>query len=225
MAWKGWRNLPLFSAPRHTVLPYVRLPGRGDEAGIFQTKGHQPPKVSDQAGLHPIDRTLVATYDHRMNTKTFFPAKLLGLVLSAALLPMLFGCVADSSRSSVRVHASSGYTRTDVIMEDDYVYYPGYEVYYSSNRHSYIYRDGRNWVTRPAPPRVAIEVLLASPSLRVDFRDSPERHHADMVKRYPRNWRPAGDNHEVRKERSRDEKDKDHRDRKDERDDHDRKRD
>jgi hypothetical protein len=134
-------------------------------------------------------------YDHRMNTKTFSPAKSVGLVLSAALLPMLFGCVAGPSRSSVRVHASSGYTHTEVIMEDDYVYYPGYEVYYSSNRHSYVYRDGRNWVTRPAPPRVAIEVLLAAPSVHVDFRDAPEHHHADMVRRYPRQWKPSDNNH------------------------------
>ena len=182
-------------------------------------------RSSRLAGLYPIEQVLHPAYCQRMNPKTFFPAKSLGLVRSAALWPMLFGCVSGPGRSSVRVHASSGYTHTGVIMEDDYVYYPGYEVYYSSNRRSYVYRDGRNWVTRPAPPRVAIEVLLASPSLRVDFRDSPERHHADMVKRYPRNWRPAGDRPEVKQENSRDEKGNDHRDRKNEKDDHDRKHD
>jgi len=163
-------------------------------------------------------------YSQGMNTKIFFPAKSVGLVLSAALLPLLFGCVSGSSRSEVRVHSSPGYRQTEVIVEDDYVYYPGYEVYYSNNRHQYVYRDGRSWVTRPAPPRVAVEVLLASPSVHVDFRDAPAQHHADMIRSYPKNWRPAGTDHEVRNEKPQDEKGKDHRDRKDEKDNDDRKR-
>jgi len=134
---------------------------------------------------------------------------------------MLSGCVAG--RGEVRVH-SSGYVQAEV-MTDDYVYYPGYEVYYSSNRHSYVYRDGRNWVTRPAPPRVAIDVLLASPSVRVDFHDAPAQHHANVVKSYPKNWRPDGASHEVKNEKPRDEKAQDHRDRKGDKDDNDRKRD
>jgi len=96
----------------------------------------------------------------------------------------------------VRVQTPSVYVQSDVMIQDDYVYYPGYEVYYSSNRHSYVYRDGRNWVTRSAPPRVAIDVLLASPSVRVDFHDSPAQHHANVVKSYPKNWRPVAEKHE-----------------------------
>jgi len=130
-----------------------------------------------------------------MNTKSFHPTGFAGLVLSAAMIPLLIGCVAEPSRSRVRVHAPTVYVATEVIREDDYVYYPGYEVYYSNNRRQFVYRDGRSWVTRPAPPRVAIDVLFASPSVRVDFRDAPEHHHTDMVRRYPRHWRQSDDRH------------------------------
>jgi hypothetical protein len=42
----------------------------------------------------------------------------------------------------------------------------------------------------------------------MDFHDSPAFHHAEMVKRYPRNWAPAGGNHgqkEIRKDDNREE--------------------
>ena len=73
---------------------------------------------------------------------------------------------------------------------DDYVYYPDYEVYYSNTRRQYIYRDGRSWVSRPQPPRAWARDLPGSVSVHVDFHDAPERHHADIVKNYPKNWRP-----------------------------------
>ena len=80
---------------------------------------------------------------------------------------MLMGCVAETHQRRERVYAPSVSVQTSVLLEDDYVYYPEYEVYYSNQRRQYIYRDGRAWVTRPAPPRVAISVLLATPSVRV----------------------------------------------------------
>ncbi len=70
--------------------------------------------------------------------------------------------------------------RGQSLVQDDYVYYPGYQVYYSSNRRQYIYQDGRSWVSRPAPPRVSVDVLFASPSVRLDFHDSPAIHHARL---------------------------------------------
>jgi len=110
-------------------------------------------------------------------------------------------------------------------MSDDYVYYPGYEVYYSSNRHNYVYRDGRNWVTRPAPPRVSVDVLLASPSVQMDFHDAPAQHHSTMIKSYPKNWRPTAPAHEVRNEKPRDDNVKENRDRKNEKHEDEKKRD
>ena len=82
---------------------------------------------------------------------------------------------------------------TAVVVQDDYVYYPGYQIYYSSSRHQYAYRDGRNWVSRPAPRGVSINRLQASPSVRMDFHDSPAQHHEAVVKQYPKNWKPSGD--------------------------------
>jgi hypothetical protein len=81
------------------------------------------------------------------------------------------------------------------VREDDYVYYPEYEIYYSSQRHLYGYWESGAWYWRPEPPRVAVNVLYASPSVRLDFHDAPERHHSTVVKRYPHDWRPPGPPH------------------------------
>jgi hypothetical protein len=81
-----------------------------------------------------------------------------------------------------------------VVLQDDYVYYPGYQIYYSSNRRQYVYLQGRSWVSRPAPPRVSVEVLFASPSVRLDFHDAPSIHHASVVRQYPKHWSPPGAN-------------------------------
>ena len=110
---------------------------------------------------------------------------------SAAVLVMLSGCVGyvDGPRPD------AGYTvDPTVVVQDDYVYYPGYQVYYSSSRRQYVYLDGRSWVTRSAPPRVSAEVLSASPSVRLDFHDSPAMHHASVVRQYPKQWTPADSN-------------------------------
>lgn len=78
-----------------------------------------------------------------------------------------------------------------VLAPDDYVYYPAYEVYYSSLRHLYFYQDAGGWVWRPEPPHVPVSVLFASPSVPMDFHDSPSLHHEVVIRSYPRNWSPA----------------------------------
>jgi hypothetical protein len=111
---------------------------------------------------------------------------------TGTLLSLAFaGCANQGSGSGpgYRSHYS-GAVHTSVMFEDDYDYYPGYEVYYSRNRNEYVYREGNFWVRRPEPSSVALSVLRATPSVRVDFRDSPEKHHASVTKSYPRNWRP-----------------------------------
>ena len=75
-----------------------------------------------------------------------------------------------------------------IIGEDDYDYYPGYEVYYSRAHNYYYYRDGASWVRRNDPPR---NWVRTSPSVRVHFNDDPDRHHKEIVKQYPKNWHPA----------------------------------
>ncbi len=108
------------------------------------------------------------------------------LVLGAVLLITLTGCVDGPQQREV--YAAGG----GVGLQADYVYYPGYQIYYSSTRRQYLYLESNAWVSRPAPPQVSVDVLLASPSVRLDFHDAPSIHHATVVKQYPKKWKPTG---------------------------------
>ena len=117
------------------------------------------------------------------------------IVFGTVLLGALTGCVGvvDGPRhGTVYAQPPAVQVAAGVVVQDDYVYYPGYQVYYSSNRRQYVYREGRSWVTRPVPPRVSVEVLAASPSVRLDFHDHPSVHHATVVRQYPKRWAPPG---------------------------------
>jgi hypothetical protein len=131
-------------------------------------------------------------YFHSMNCKQLFlEADKAGFVLGAALLlTTLTGCVGyvDGPRAGVYVEPSV------VVVQDDYIYYPDYEIYYSSSRHQYAYLEGGAWVSRPAPRGVSVDVLFASPSVRMDFHDSPANHHAEVIKQHPRNRAQPGSN-------------------------------
>ena len=89
----------------------------------------------------------------------------IGYVFGAALLGAITGCVGYVDEP----HHARGYAppppvyveREVVVVQDDYVYYPRYQVYYSSHRRQYIYQDGRSWASRPAPRRVSVDVLMA----------------------------------------------------------------
>jgi hypothetical protein len=120
-----------------------------------------------------------------MITTQISPLQRLVLLLGAGFLLALTGCNGTSSGGYV----SAG-TTGEYLGDDEYVYYPDYEVYYARNRHQYMYRDGRSWVTRPAPAGISVDVLLASPSVRMDFHDRPDRHHAEIVREYPRHAAP-----------------------------------
>jgi hypothetical protein len=122
-----------------------------------------------------------------MNENIFPAINKAALGLGVLLLATLLGCV---DRVSVRGHAGSGESAA-MVAQDDYVYYPDYEVYYNSSRHDYRYRDGNNWVTRSAPPRVSAQVVQASPSVRMAFHDAPDQHHAQVAKTYPKGWKPT----------------------------------
>jgi hypothetical protein len=131
-------------------------------------------------------------YFHSMNDKIhFFKADKAGCVLGAVLVMSLTGCVAYVDRPP---QGSVYVAPPVVVVQDDYVYYPDYEIYYSSSRHQYAYLEGGAWVSRPAPRGVSVNVLLRSPSVRMDFHDSPAKHHAEVVKQYPRNRAQPGSN-------------------------------
>ena len=120
----------------------------------------------------------------------------IGFVFGVALLGALTGCVGYVDHP----HHARGYAPPPVYVEGGavvsggYVYYPGYQVYYSGSTRQYVYLEGSAWVTRPAP-RVSVDVLFASPSVTLDFRDAPSAHHATVVQTYPKNWTPPGWSH------------------------------
>ena len=135
----------------------------------------------------------------------FFKAGKAGFVLAAVLLATLTGCVGYVEEPRAGVYAEPQV----FVAQDDYVYYPSYECYYSVSRHQYAYREGNAWVARPAPRGVSVDVLRASPSVKMDFHDSPAQHHAAVAKQYPKNWKPSASN-QGQKEQPKNEQHDDH---------------
>jgi hypothetical protein len=140
------------------------------------------------------------------NKKPFFKSNQAAFALGAALIVALTGYAADANAQGVRVIVTPPVIVVPappvvvvapvpipppvVVVPDNYVYYPNYGIYYNSGRHQYGYLKGDSWVWTPAPFGVSADVLLASPSARMDFHDDPSHHHDEMLRRYPRNWAP-----------------------------------
>jgi hypothetical protein len=125
--------------------------------------------------------------------KPFLKNPKIGFVLSAVLLGTLTGCVVDQPHQR-SAYVAPPVVETTVVEQDDYVYYPDYQVYYNSRRHQYAYLEGGAWVSRPAPRGVTVNVLVASPAVKMNFHDAPANHHAEIVRQYPKNWRPPSGN-------------------------------
>ena len=145
-----------------------------------------------------------------MTKKILLTASAAGLITFAAFAAALTGC-APSAPSTTTVTqttpaAPAPAPAPAVMVEDDYEYYPGYEVYYSRTRHDYMYRDGNSWVRRPQPHGISAEVLFALPSVRMDFHDSPEHHHASVVHNYPRDWKGPDGKHDGKDDKKDDRK-------------------
>ena len=146
-------------------------------------------------------------YGRTMTEKIHIPAGKAGFMTCTALLAALTGYAAEGSKqpdgdrdhSAVQVQAT-------VAIQDDYDYFPRYETYYSRNRHEYVYYDGNAWVRRMEPRGVTADVLLAAPSVRMDFRDSPEQHHRSVVRSYPKDWKRADKAHDDKDDRRDDKK-------------------
>ena len=141
-------------------------------------------------------RARLSSYAHPMkNKKLFFKTNGVGFVLGAALLTMLTANTGYADGLHVGIIVSPPVVVVAppvVVVQDDYVYYPDYGIYYNSQRHQYANLENGVWVMQPAPQGVEVGVLLASPSVRMDFHDSPANHHAEMLRKYPKNWRPDG---------------------------------
>jgi len=140
-----------------------------------------------------------------MNNKIhFLKTNAAGLAVGAALLAALAQSADNAGAQSIGVTVNPPVVVAPpvvmappvviapaVVTQDDYVYYPNYAIYYNSYRHQYAYLNGDAWVMAAAPVGVSVDVLLASPSVHMDFHDSPARHHAEMMQKYPQNWKPV----------------------------------
>jgi hypothetical protein len=129
-----------------------------------------------------------------MNKISFLKIGKARIALGAVIVGALTGFVAhpEAAHASVTVTVAPNTFEA----QDDYVYYPGYNVYYSKHHHKYAYLQNNTWVSAPTPPNVSVDVLHNAPSVNMDFHDSPANHHADIVQKYPKNWAPAHTNHE-----------------------------
>lgn len=125
-----------------------------------------------------------------IKSKHFNKARKRAALLGAVLLPLLAKYEADAGAQSLSLTINPPVVVAPVVVPDTYVYYPNYGVYYNQHSHQYYYMDGNAWVTRPQPEGVSIFTLQASPFVNMNWHDSPEHHHAEMMRQYPRNWHP-----------------------------------
>jgi hypothetical protein len=115
-----------------------------------------------------------------------------GLKSGIALGALLVGTLAAPALYADGIHADINIPVPSVsvnVTPDNYVYYPKYGVYYSSHRRQYYYQDHGAWVWGARPPSVSGDVVLGSPAVKMDFHDSPDRHHDEIVRKYPRDWK------------------------------------
>jgi len=109
--------------------------------------------------------------------------------LGLGLLILAAGCSGTPRWGAWSSHPTSAQIVAVLGQLDSYVYYPGYEIYFNRTKEQYVFRSDRAWVAQPEPPVDVNGVdLLASPSVAMTFSDAPERHHAAVVRAYPRYW-------------------------------------
>jgi hypothetical protein len=142
-----------------------------------------------------------------INKKHFLKTNKAGFVLGAVLLAAL---AESAGRAGVTVEIGVPVpvvvvappvvvAAPAVVIVDDFIFYPNYAIYFNSSRHQYAYLEGGAWIFAAAPVGVTIDVLVASPSIHMDWHDSPANHHSEMIKKYPGN-RKAAAVHQERKE-------------------------
>ena len=112
------------------------------------------------------------------------------LIVGSLAAPVVW---ADDVHVGVNIPAPS--VNVQIGAPDDYVYYPKYGAYYSPIHHRYYYQDHGSWGWRETPPGVSPDVFLRSPSVKVNFHDAPDKHHAEIVRQYPKDWTPRHDEH------------------------------
>jgi uncharacterized protein YijF (DUF1287 family) len=143
-------------------------------------------------------------------TKTNTTGSLLGALLLAALTQGAIN--ADAQSVGITINPPIVVTPPAVVVQDDYQYYPSYGIYYNTYRHQYAHLNGDAWVLAPTPQGVTADVLLASPSVHMDFHDSLANHHKEMLQKYPKSWRPSAEHHDQKEERKDDRSDHNNKD-------------
>jgi hypothetical protein len=149
-----------------------------------------------------------------INQKQIIKTNSAGFVLGALLLTALAnGAISANAQSIITVTPPSIVVTPPVVVappvvQDEYIYYPAYGIYYNSGRHQYAYLNNGAWTTAATPYGVTADVLLTSPSVRMDWHDSPEKHHADMMQRYPKNWKSGNEHHDQKDDSKRDSDDR-----------------
>jgi len=109
--------------------------------------------------------------------------------LGLLVLTLLAGCADTPTWSSMSVVPSSAQLQAVRGRAPSYVYFARYEIYFERTLRQYTYVEGNAWVTRSEPPPgVPVALLEASPSVALNYSDTPQRHHAAVVSSYPRNW-------------------------------------
>jgi hypothetical protein len=139
-----------------------------------------------------------------INKKHFSKTNKVGFVLGAMLVAALAEGVSSADGQAVGIAVTPPevvvtapvVVAPAVVVQDNYVYYPAYGIYYNSGRNQYAYLNNGAWVTAVAPYGVSVDVLRASPSVNMDWHDSPEKHHAEMQKQYPKDWKSSGERHD-----------------------------
>lgn len=111
------------------------------------------------------------------------------LLCGVVVLVSLTGCVGDMPhRGAWSIAPETRQVPTTATSRDEYLYFPSYAIYYNSTQLRYVCLESDGWATRIAPRDVTVGSLLASPSVLMDFHDSPVQHHDSVVRRYPKNW-------------------------------------
>jgi hypothetical protein len=117
-------------------------------------------------------------------------ARLLNKANGVAIAAVMFMTLTKGvETASGQVSVTVSTPPATVVVQNDYVYYPHYGVYYDRAHRVFCYPQGNSWVTAPAPVGVTAEVVLASPSVHMDFHDTPAHHHDVIIKKYPKDWK------------------------------------
>ena len=121
----------------------------------------------------------------------FLKARPAGFVAGVVLLALLAGRVENACGQAGEITVTNPVAGAPGVVPYDYIYYPNYGVYYNHQQRLYQYMKGNAWVAQTTPEGVSVNVLQASPWVNMDFHDAPARHHAEILKQYPRDWKPA----------------------------------